>query len=82
MFFPIQLDKYGKGGAAVLKSILMSINRAMRSFALTDIDFINPTHSTFLSLGYILSLFSKVRASTKLALSYGKDVYVFSQLNE
>lgn len=36
----------------------------------------------FLSLGYILSLFSKVRASTKLALSYGKDVYVFSQLNE
>ena len=102
MFFPIQLDKYGEGDAAVLKSILMSINRAMRSFALTDIDFINPTHSInpsaynfyslflmvicfvcpFLSLGYILSLFSKVRASTKLALSYGKDIYVFSQLNE
>lgn len=50
MFFPIQLDKYGEGGAAVLKSILMSINRAMRSFALTDIDFINPTQHQSLGI--------------------------------
>lgn len=102
LLFPIQCDRYGEGFLEALKGILMSINRTMRSFALTDIDFLSDKNTVpgelfrayslllmslcfvcpFLSLGYILSLFSKVRASVKYALHYRKDLFVFSQLNE
>lgn len=102
MLLPIQCDKCGEGFLETLKGILMSINRTMRSFALTDIDFLSQKNTVpselyraysvllmalcficpFLSLSYILSLFSKVRASVKFALHYRKDLFVFSQLNE
>lgn len=36
----------------------------------------------FLSVGYILSFFKKARASMGFALSFFRDIYVFSDLNE
>lgn len=102
LLLPIQLDNYGTGFSAVVKSVLAALNRALRAFVLTDISFMGkeqsiseefyPVYSVtlmvlcfvcpFISLGYLLTFFSKLRASLRFAFSRLRPMCVFSCLNE
>ena len=102
LLLPIQLDNFGTDAVGVTKAVLMSLNRTLRSFVLTDINFMPSTASIgsglfpaysvtlmalcfvcpFLTIGYILSFFSKFRTGVRLVWCRSRNLCVFSQLND
>lgn len=102
MFIPIQLDAFGVDPYGIIKAVLAAVNRTLRAFALTDINFMNQNASIsrgmyyvysfammilcficpLLTVGYILSFFAVVRVGVRLFIAHGKNLYIFSQLNE
>ena len=45
LILPIQIDAFGSDFASVVKAVLVSLNRTLRGFVLTDINFMNGTQS-------------------------------------
>lgn len=102
LLLPIQLDAFGTGFADIVKAVLASVNRTLRAFVLTDINFMKDTQSIdkslyplysttlmilcfvcpFISLSYILTFFSKLKAGLRFAFVRFRHLCVFSCLNE
>ena len=101
LFIPIFIDSRSESFLSEVTAVLMSINRTLRAFSLTDIDFMNESHKStvsiyniysfymsllcffcpFLSIGYLLSFFTRIREKIRFSLCFFKDIYVFSELN-
>lgn len=101
LFVPIFVTENGTDFVSEMKAVLMSVNRTLRAFSLTDINFMDASYRDtvrfydiysgymsllcffcpFLSIGYLLSFFTRIREKLRLFLAYFKDIYVFSELN-
>ena len=101
LFIPICFTDAGGGRPSFLKSLLMTINRTLRAFSLSDINHTNESmrqgneifeiyadymstvcfFCPFLTVGYLMSFFTRIREFIQFNLAYFKDIYVFSELN-
>ena len=101
LFIPICFTDAGGGRTSFLKSLLMTINKTLRAFSLSDInhtseamregndifelyaDYMSTVcfFCPFLTVGYLMSFFTRIREFFQFNLAYFRDIYVFSELN-
>lgn len=79
LMYPVQLDAAGSGEGSVFRAILMSANRALRAFALTDVSFVSDSNSIDSSL---LGVYSCALAALCFISPFLSIGYILSFFNK